>query len=775
MEIPTFLEKFTGDPRHAGCVVAHRVLPARPARTVPLPPGLDARLAGALRSRGLTRLYDHQVRMRELAALGRHAVVVTPTASGKTLCYNLPVLERVLAEPEARALYLFPTKALSADQLDELHGVTAGLAAGIKTFTFDGDTPAAARRAIRNAGHIVVTNPDMLHSGILPHHTRWVKLFENLRTVVVDEVHRYRGIFGSHVAGVMRRLRRIARHYGSDPTFLCASATVANPAELAGALVGSDVVAVTESGAPSGERHLLLYNPPVVNAELGIRASYVKEAARIALELIASGIQTIVFARSRVRVELILTYLREGLARLRKDPGLVHGYRGGYLPGERRRIEKGLRDREFLGVVSTNALELGIDIGGLDASVLAGYPGSLASAMQQAGRAGRRQAASLAVLVASSSPLDQYLMSHPDWLMDGSPEAGLVDPGNLIVRMSHLKCAAFELPFADGDEFGTGRDPTGDLLGLLEENRVVRHTRGRWYWMSDTYPASEVNLRSSASDNVVIVDVERSDRVIGEVDLFSAPLLVHDEAIYMHEGDQYLVERLDWAGRVARARPTRVDYYTDAEAKTEVKVLDVFQEVPARQGIRALGEVSVTTLAVLYKKIRLFTHENVGWGRIHLPEQEFASTAYWVAFDPDRVAAAGLSPREVSSGFSGLAHVMRNVVPLFILCDPADIRVVAQVASPFTGRPTVFVYDRYPGGAGLAEQVFALHDRILAACQELVASCRCPAGCPSCVGPELAAGPGAKALVARGLSATGALAPPAPPPRSPGPDLLYPR
>jgi DEAD/DEAH box helicase domain-containing protein len=769
------LRELREDPRFGVNVAGHRILPAKPSRTEPFPDELEPRLARVLESRGIRELYSHQAEAIRHVRAGRHIVVVTPTASGKTLCYNLPVLDRVLREPESRALYLFPTKALSADQLEELHGIVSSLEADIKTFTFDGDTPATARKAIRSAGHVIVTNPDMLHSGILPHHVRWVKLFENLRYVVIDEVHHYKGIFGSHLANLIRRLKRLCAFYGSRPTFICCSATVANPGELVSKLLGEEVHAIQESGAPQGEKHLLLYNPPVVNKELGIRQSYVKEAARIALELIQRGVQTIVFTRSRVRVELILTYLREGMKRLNKNPDLVHGYRGGYLPNERRRIEQGLREREYLGVVSTNALELGIDIGGLDASVLAGWPGSLASALQQAGRAGRKLAPSLSVLVASSNPLDQYLVNHPEYLYGGTPESGIVDPGNLVVRISHLKCAAFELAFGEDEPFGHGEEPTGELLQLLTENRVLRRTKGKYYWMADVYPASDVSLRSASTENVVIVDDEHNGRIIGEVDLFSAPLLVHDEAIYLHEGDQFLVEKLDFHNRKAHVRPSRVDYFTDAEAKTDVKVLDCFRSEPSRLGTRSWGEVSVTTIAVLFKKIRFFTHENVGWGKIHLPEQEMQTTSYWLTFDPEQLQQVSLSREDLSGGLKALAHLLRHVVPLFILCDPQDIRVVPQAMSPFTGKPTVYVYDRYPGGVGLAEQVFAREEEIISAASSVLTGCDCPHGCPSCVGPELDVGPKGKGIAGEYLLRLGALPKPPAPPREPGEDMLYPR
>jgi DEAD/DEAH box helicase domain-containing protein len=730
------LDALRNDPAHAQNFVVWRHQPARPARYTAFPPQLDPCLAEVLRQRGIERLYSHQAEAAEAVLEHENVVVVTPTASGKTLCYNLPVLSSILSDPAARALYLFPTKALSQDQLTELHGLIAALGAEIKTYTYDGDTPGEARRLIRSAGHIVVTNPDMLHTGVLPHHTKWVKLFENLRYVVIDELHNYRGVFGSHLANVIRRLRRICRFYGSDPVFICCSATIANPQELAERIVGAPVRLIDRNGAPGGEKVIAIYNPPVVNRELGIRRSSLFSARDLATRLIAGGAQTIVFAPTRTTVELLLTYLRARQRRLPGDPEQIHGYRGGYLPLERRKIEQGLRDGSVRGVVATNALELGIDIGGLEAAVLTGYPGTLASTWQQFGRAGRRDRLSVAILVASSSPLSQYVATHPDFIFDASTEAGLVNPDNLVVLAAHLKCAAFELPFTAGEEFGEYGD---QLLDLLCEEQILHRSGDRYYWMRESFPAEEVSLRSAAIDNVVIIEQGPRTRVIGEVDRASAPVLVHEEAIYIHAGEQFQVERLDWEEKKAYVRRVDVDYYTDAELAVDLKVIDSFGERSIAGGRIAHGEVAVTYLATIFKKIKLDTHENVGWGKIALPQEDLHTSSYWLALDA--TATEGLHGDELQGGLTGLGNVLRGVAPLFLMCDPRDIHVACEVRSPFTGAPTVFLYDAVPGGVGFAERLYEIHSALIAAARDLTAGCPCDSGCPGCVGPGIAGGP----------------------------------
>ncbi len=709
-----------------------RRLEEEPARFGTWPEGLDPRLVEALAARGIRQPYTHQARAIAAAIAGQNTGVVTPTASGKTLCYNVPVLDRVLKDRSARALYLFPTKALAQDQLDELHGLIGELGAEIGTFTYDGDTPADARRAVRQAGHIVLTNPDMLHTAILPHHTKWVQLFESLEYVVIDELHTYRGVFGSHVANVIRRLRRICQFYGSDPTFILCSATIANPGELAERLIGDRVEVVDENGAPRGARVVVVHNPPVVNRELGIRQSALKAARDIAAQLIRSGVQTIVFAPSRVRVELLLTYLREALRERPGDPERVTGYRGGYLPNERRAIERGLREGTIRGVVATNALELGIDIGGLGASVVTGYPGSLASLWQQFGRAGRALETSLAVLVTSSNPLDQFVASHPEFVFERGVEGATIDPDNPYILASHLKCAAFELPFAHGEGFGAHGEV---MLDILVEEGVLQRANGRYYWMSEAYPAEEVSLRTASTDNFVIIEQGPKPRVIGECDRPSAPLLIHEDAIYLHRGQQYQVEYLDWDDKKAYVRPVAVDYYTDAQLAVELKVIEREREERAGFGGWELGEVAITFLATIFKKVKLHTHENVGWGQIAIPEENLHTAAAWVTFDD--AVVAGLGREELALGLEGVAHVFRNLAPVFCLCDARDLGADAQVRSPSTGLATVYLYDMVPGGIGLAERVFEARDRLAAASLEAVRGCPCENGCPACVGPQV--------------------------------------
>jgi DEAD/DEAH box helicase domain-containing protein len=557
-----------------------RQIPARDAKFCPTPAWVTSSLAEAYRAKGIRELYSHQASTAALVRNSKNVVVVTPTASGKTLCHNLPVLNAVLEDPDTRALYLFPTKALAQDQLAELQDLATRLDDGFGVFTYDGDTPSDARKAIREHGHIVLTNPDMLHSGILPHHTKWVPLFENLRYIVLDELHTYRGVFGSHLANVLRRLKRIAKFYGSDPQFICCSATIANPGQLASELVEKEVAVVEENGAPAGEKLFVFYNPPMVSRNLGIRRSYIKEATRVAKEILTRKLQTIIFANSRLHTEVILTYLQQANPPRPGQPEPIRGYRGGYLPGERREIERGLRDGRILGVVATNALELGIDVGSLDACVMAGYPGSISSTWQRAGRAGRRTGSSCAVFVASSAPLDQFIVQHPDYFFGNSPEHAHIQPDNLEILVNHLKCAAFELPISPNESFGRV-----DLPALREElgdAGFLHESGGDWHWIDDAYPADTISLRSVTSDNFVIIDTTGEDKgkpeVIGEVDFSSALTTVHPKAIYIHQGQQYHVEHLDFDKRKAYVKPVNVDYYTDAIGYTQVRVLEVAEE-----------------------------------------------------------------------------------------------------------------------------------------------------------------------------------------------------
>jgi DEAD/DEAH box helicase domain-containing protein len=618
-------------PEFAPLIAAHREIQPRPPRHAPWPSGIDPRLVDALRARGIEAPYVHQAAAFEAAGGGRNVVIVTPTASGKTLCYNLPVLDAVAKDEAARALYLFPTKALAADQLVELRALADAAEMGLKTHTYDGDTPPNVRSVVRAAGQVVITNPDMLHAAVLPHHTKWFKLFENLRFVVIDELHTYRGLFGSHVANVIRRLRRICAHYGSDPIFICASATIANPRELAERVLEAPVELIDDNGAPSGRRHVLVINPPVANEQLGIRGSALLTGQHLAERLIRGGVQTIAFARSRTAVEVLTSYLRETFEPAPGQPHTIRGYRGGYLPNERHAIEAGLRDGRIRGVVATNALELGIDIGGLDAAISVGYPGTIASTRQQMGRAGRRAGTSLSALICSSAPIDQFLASHPEYLFDSSPEHGLVNPDNLHVLLNHLRASTFELPVPATERFGIEETPT--LLDVLQEDGWIRRADDdRYYWSHENFPASDFSLRSGAPENVVIVDTTGDrNRVLGEIDLFAAPLFVHEKAIYIHQGIQHHVDRLDWDERKAYVTRTDVDYYTDADLGITLKVLEVADEADAPPaGQRQRGEVMVAWKVTMFKKLKYHTHENVGWGSISIPEQEMHTTACWL-------------------------------------------------------------------------------------------------------------------------------------------------
>ena len=725
-------------PPVAPCIVGRIDLPAEEPRFAPMPPALDPRIVAALHKRGVEQLYVHQAQAFELARAGKHVVVSTPTASGKTLCYNLPVAQRLLEEPAARAIYLFPTKALSRDQELALRGLLGetGTTAGV--ITFDGDTPGDVRRVAREQGGVIVTNPDMLHTGILPHHPRWAKLFQNLRYVVIDELHQYRGVFGSHVANVVRRLRRIAAFHGAHPTFVCSSATIGNPQELAERIIEEPVAWIAESGAPRGERHLLIYNPPLVDAALGIRASYLKSACRLAEDLVDRNVQTLVFAQSRNAVELMLRYLRDHEQKLGRDPEKVAGYRGGYLPNLRREIEHGLRDGGLRCVVATNALELGIDVGALDAVILAGYPGSVAALWQRAGRAGRRLAPSVAVLVTSSSPLDQYVAGQPEYLTRTGVEHGRVNPDNLEILLSHVKCAAFELPFDKGEPLGRlGAEGTGEVLQFLAEKKVLLDGGERYHWIADAYPAQQVGLRTIGVENFVVVDRSR-DVVLGEVDFRGAHTMLHEQAVYQHAGETYQVEQLDFENRKAFVRPVDCDYYTDAQTYSRVTVLEREAGAKAAGGRVDVGwgEVRVVERVVGYKKIKFHTHENVGWGDVHLPELEMHTNGAWWTVPAALGESLELSRPALVDALHGLGYALRHLGALRLLCDPRDI--VANLSETVEGETeaaTLTLYEAYPGGVGLVEELFHTREALLADAEDLVAGCGCRGGCPSCTGP----------------------------------------
>jgi DEAD/DEAH box helicase domain-containing protein len=766
---------------HGEILTSIRHYPAHEAQWADFPDWTNADLKAAYAEKGIRQLYCHQAAAAETVHAGKNVVVVTPTASGKTLCYNLPILNAILEGSDSRALYLFPTKALAQDQLAELHDLNERLENRFGVFTYDGDTPSDARKAIREKGHIVLTNPDMLHTGILPHHTRWTRLFENLRCIVVDELHTYRGVFGSHLCNVLRRLRRIARFYGREPQFICSSATIANPGDLASRLLEAEVVVLNANGAPAAEKTFVFYNPPVVNRALGIRRSYIIESARVAQEFLKHDLQTIVFANSRLHTELLLTYLQQANPHAPGKPETIRGYRGGYLPNERRQIERGLRDARIRGVVSTSALELGIDVGSLDAVVMAGYPGTIAGTWQRAGRAGRRSGSSCAVMVASSAPLDQFMVRNPDYFFGSTPEHAFIQPDNLEILVNHLKCAAFELPIATEERFGDVDLP--DLCARLADADFLHQAGGHYHWTHEAYPADTVSLRSVTSDNFVIIDITGEPNVIGEVDFSSALTTLHERAIYLHGGEQYHVDHLDFKERKAYVKRVDVDYYTDAIRYTQVLVLEIaansggsacgaLHAAPLRgQSVlrtdsHSHGDVLVRSQVVGFKKIKFFTNENVGAGKLELPENEMHTTSYWITLERTLLESLQFTVSERQSGMFGLLHALESVATLLLMCDRRDLGTAigerpptALAAECFSAarmedlvgasakeffEPNLYLFDAYPGGIGFSEPLFRAHELLMHKTRELIAACGCQQGCPSCVGPAGDLAPRAK-------------------------------
>jgi len=737
MSLLNALEELKKDQSFLENVTEWSVIPARDGQYDDFPDNLSSLLRESLISRGIQNLYTHQAISWELIRSGRNTVIVTPTASGKTLCYNLPILHNLLKEPASRALYLFPTKALSQDQQATLKDITLGSDIPVPVYTFDGDTPSSIRMAARQGGRLIITNPDMLHCGILPNHTKWIEFFCNLKYIVLDELHIYTGVFGSHLANLMRRLIRVCKFYGSKPLIIAASATIANPRELAEALVGCPFELVDANGAPAGEKHLILYNPPLVDRVQGIRRGIVLESQNLALRLLKAGIKTIVFARSRINAELICGYINDSLANVFNDNQRirVESYRGGYLPNERRGIEKGLREGFIQGVITTNALELGIDIGGLDASILAGFPSSIASAWQRAGRAGRSGEISLAIMVGSSSPTDQYLVRHPQYFLSRSPESAFVDPSNLYITSDHLKCAAFELPFEQGEAFGS--DPS-DLLAYLEEQGVLRHSSGRWFWSDRSYPSEAVSLRGGDGQNVVIIDQTKGrNLVIGEMDAHSAREMLHNEAIYLHRGEQYQVKLLELEKHHAYVESSQVNYYTDTIVKSDIKVLSEDRRRVLFGVEERFGDLLIRSEVAKFKKIRFGTHENIGYGDIHLPEYEMHTRGVFLAFVPQSAAfnAYQQIPEKLKAPvISRTATLLRALAPVFLLCRPGDLGVAGRILDPHHRASGIYVYDNFSGGIGLSESLPDRLEELIRAAFDLISACPCTQGCPSCVG-----------------------------------------
>jgi len=732
--VSEFLESLRREDWYRGQIVHIERIAAREARYArpvpPLPPVLEEALA----SLGVKRLYTHQVAAREALRNGLNIVVVSGTASGKTLCYNIPVLESLLEDPSTRALYLFPTKALAQDQRKSLEGLLAatGLEKEVKVGTYDGDTTPPSRRRLRKEASIILSNPDMLHQGILPYHAKWSGFFKNLEYVVIDEIHAYRGVFGSHVGNVLRRLKRVCRHYGSAPRFVCCSATISNPREFAEKLTGERVRLVDDDGSPRGEKAFVFWNPPYLDSTRSERRSSNVEGMRLLVKLVESGIQTILFTKARVVAELIYRYASDELAAGGK--GLekrIAPYRGGYLPEERRRIEKELFEGRLLGVVSTNALELGIDVGALDASVLVGFPPTIASAWQQAGRAGRGTKDSLTVAVAYNDPIDQYLVHHPEYFFGTSPESAIIDPENPYVLVSHLGCAAFELPLSDADREYFGPASEG-LTQILEEESYLKGIDGRWYWSSSDHPGRKVSLRTISGDSYTIADESRGNEVIGTVDSISALELIYPEAVYMHEGETYFVSDLDLKQKTAFVRKSKVDYYTQPVLDSHVKLVK-----PTREHVHGgrrvlLGDCSVKWRTVGFKKVKFYTLESIGYKKLDLPELGLDTVSFVLLFEEPSIGGEPVPRGQFIEGLQGVRNLMVSVLPIFAMCDRQDIGGV--VDSSNFGSPAIFLYDRYPGGIGYAEKAFLETGRLLRSCYEMVIGCQCEDGCPSCVG-----------------------------------------
>jgi DEAD/DEAH box helicase domain-containing protein len=823
MSIEKILAIWNSDPAVIENITAWRTQPAAAAVWKDMPPGVQPALVRALSANQIDRLYSHQVEAWEQAQAGSHLVVVTGTSSGKTLCYNLPVLDHLMRSPQSRALYLFPTKALAQDQLQNLQKLLAGMDAQenpIVANIYDGDTASSARPTIRTRSRLILSNPDMLHAGILPHHTIWAEFFRNLKYVVIDEIHTYRGVFGSHVANLIRRLKRIARFYGSQPQFILTSATIANPTDFAERLIEAPIHLINRDGAVHGERNFIIYNPPIINREVGLRRSSLLESVRLTSDLLFEGVQTLVFSKTRRSVELILSYLRAQST----DPTLVRGYRSGYLAAERREIESGLRLGTTRAVVATNALELGIDIGGVDAIVLAGYPGTIAATLQQAGRAGRKTEASLAVLVASADALDQFLAHHPEYILQRSPERALIQPNHILIALNHIRCAAFELPFENGEAFGKlESEVVAGYLQYLEAEGILHQSRGRYFWMADQYPANGISLRSSSPESVLLeVEDEGIWKTIGQVDLASAYWMVHPEAVYLHEGQQFVVDNLDLEKKIAFLQPLHLDYYTEPMQESTVEKTAILKSDRVQGGGKAYGELIITNQVTGFRKVKWLTREILGTGALDLPQTQLNTTGFWLQLDPatvDRLQAEGLwnnapndygsswprqrqralerdqhrcqicgaleinAPHHVHhkkpfrtfpsaeaanqlenlitvcpnchhkvetavrmrSGLAGLAYVLGKLAPLFLMCDERDLGVTSDPQSPLAdGQPAAVIFDNIPAGIGLSEQLYDLYEELVNQAFEIVSTCDCADGCPSCVGPAGENGAGGK-------------------------------
>jgi DEAD/DEAH box helicase domain-containing protein len=744
MDVAVFLDTLAEERFFSNQIVHIERIRARKAEYAEVEGGLADQTWASLRGLGIDRLYSHQATAVDLIRGGSNVVVVTGTASGKTLCYTIPTIEAILDDSRATMLYVYPTKALAQDQSRALSSLDlAQFGLPLLAGTYDGDTPQNLRRKIRDSANIVLTNPDMLHRGILPQHPRWNRFLANLRYVVIDEVHAYRGVFGSHLANVVRRLRRICAHYGSDPRLVCTSATIANPQQHAERVTGAEMTLVDNDGAPRGPKRFVLWNPPPIvrgaasgddgNWRVGgDRRSALREAVELMTALVRQDVQTIAFVRTRLAAELIFRDTRARLAAISPRLGkAVHAYRGGYLPEERREIERKLATKEILGVSSTNALELGIDIGSLDACILVGYPGTIASLWQQAGRAGRGQEESVVFLAAHNAPMDQYLMAHTDYLFAQNPEQAVVDPDNPHIVVGHLKCAAHELPVseANADEHGPY---AAAIMELLEEDQTVRRIDDHWYWSSSEYPAVNVNLRNISGPVYTIQEHAANERVIGTMDEISALSQLHDHAVYLHGAETFFVNKLDLDKKIAFVEARELDYYTQSVQASEIRIDERDLERPCMRGRLGYGDVTVTTSIPMFKKIRFHSRDSLGFEELELPPQTLETVALWYQPPEDVVGYMREEGLLVGDALVGIANVLEEVSPLFVMCDTQDIGTVVDAKN--LGADAVFLHDRYPGGMGFARRSYDSFDEVLRTIAEVIRDCACEDGCPSCVG-----------------------------------------
>jgi len=839
VSLNSLLSYWRSDPTVGGNFAAWETIPARSASFVPFPVDLHEEIQNTLQSLGINALYTHQKEAWDYIQAGQNVAMATDTASGKTLAYNLPVLDFLLRSSDGRALYLFPTKALAQDQLAVIRDILSVVSkqlSPIAPATYDGDTSQSARAAIRKKSRLIISNPDMLHIGILPRHTAWSDFLSGLRYVVIDEMHIYRGVFGSHVANVIRRLKRIARFYGSELQFILTSATIGNPTKLAQGLIEEAVALIDEDTSARGPKHFIIYNPPLIDVDLGLRASMISESVRIAEDLLSYGVQTILFGRTRRAVEVMLRYLRPppspplpptpspNIEGGRGGAGGVRAYRSGYLPEHRREIERGLREGDVRVVVATTALELGIDIGGMGATVQAGYPGTIAGTWQQAGRAGRGEDSSLSLMVASPSPSDQYLARNPEYFFGRNPEHALINPDNLLILLKHLQCAAFEIPLGDEEVFGN-LSPTQvtELLNILHESGVLHKSKDKFFWMGDKYPSAEISLRSASARPIILQNQAQRSNTIGEIDSETAPWMVHPGAIYLHEAETFLVEDLDLENHLASLMPIEADYFTRPRRETEIQVLEIKEDQNTPGGCKAHGELAVITQVSGYHLIRWDSHEKLGFQDLDLPPSELVTAGYWLTlceeivgklrdgglwrgdrnyyganWDAQRQAALERDQRicqvcgaeqgtvshhvhhkipfrafdsyldanrlenlltvcaschqkvenavRMRSGLSGLAYALGHLAPLLLMCDTRDLGVHADAQSDIAeGAPVVVIYELIPAGIGFSQRLFECHDELIANAHQLIQSCECQDGCPSCVGPGGEGGAGGKA------------------------------